>query len=57
MIARIMRFFYGELSSRAMRRPATFLTPDCLILFWRHSSTREHDLGFSWLSSTGGRRR
>src|SRR5262249_51895388 len=37
--------------------PATLLTPDRLILFWRHSSTWEHDFGLSWLSSTCGRRR
>ena len=47
LVCKLASFFDGTFSARAAtRRRATFLTLDCLILFWRHSSTRSMILGY-----------
>src|SRR5215472_1756776 len=47
LVCKLASFFDGTFSARAAtRRRATFLTLDCLILFWRHSSSRSMILGY-----------
>src|SRR5262249_3356230 len=44
----------GVARRKESRRAANFLTPHSFILFWRHSSAKEHSPGQSRLSSTMG---